>query len=48
MNERELRLKIQDKITEFLPELLKGKHIEIHLAKDNNVKVYSVDKKIVK
>ena len=48
MNERELRLKIQDKITEFLPELLKGKHIEIHLAKASTVNVPSVATKIVK
>ena len=41
-------LKIEDKIPEFVTELLKGKHIEIHLAKDNDVKVFSVDKKIVK
>ena len=48
LSEREIKLKIEDKISEFVPELLKGKHIEIHLAKDGNVKVFSVDKKIVK
>ena len=48
VSEREIKLKIEDKISEFVPELLKGKHIEIHLAKDGNVKVFSVDKKIVK
>lgn len=48
LSEREIKLKIQDKISEFVPELLKGKHIEIHLSKDDNVKVFSVDKKIVK
>ena len=48
MSEREIKLKIEDKISEFVPELLRGKHIEIHLSKDDNVKVFSVDKKIVK
>lgn len=39
---------IQEKLSKFIPELLKGKHIEIHLAKGNEVKIFSVDKKIVK
>lgn len=48
LSEKDLKLKLQDKISEFVSELQKGKHIEIHLAKDNNVKIYAVDKKIVK
>lgn len=48
MSECELKLKLQDKISEFISELQKGKHIEIHLAKNNDVKIYAVDKKIVK
>lgn len=47
MSERELRLKLEDKIQEFTKELLKGKHIEIHLSKDG-IKFFAVDKKIVK
>lgn len=48
MNERQVKLNIQDKISEIVPELLKGKHIEIHIAKDNNIKIFVVDKKIIK
>lgn len=47
MSERELRIQLEDKIQEFTRELLKGKHIEIHLSKDG-VKFFTVDKKIVK
>lgn len=47
LSEKDLKLKIQNKISEFVPELLKGKHIEIHLSKDD-VRFFSVDKKIVK
>ena len=48
MTDRQVNLNIQDKILEIVPELLKGKHIEIHMAKDNNIKIFVVDKKIVK
>lgn len=48
VSEREIKLKIEDKISEFVPELLRGKHIEIHLSKDDIVKIFSVDKKIIK
>ena len=48
VSEKDIKLKIQDKIPELIPELIKGKHIEIHLAKDDNVKIFSVDKKILK
>jgi hypothetical protein len=48
MTDRQVKLNIQDKIPEFIPELLKGKHIEIHMAKDNNIKIFVVDKKIIK
>ena len=39
MTDRQVKLNIQDKISEIVPELLKGKHIEIHMAKDNNIKI---------
>ena len=48
VSEREIKLKIEDKISEFVPELLRRKHIEIHLSKDDIVKIFSVDKKIIK
>ena len=48
MTDRQVKLNIQDKISEIVPELLKGKHIEIHMAKDNNIKIFVVDKKIIK
>ena len=48
MSEKDIKLKIQDKIPELITELIKGRHIEIHLAKDDNVKIFSVDKKIIK
>lgn len=47
MSQRELKLQLEDKIPEFVRELLKGKHIEIHLSKDG-IKFFTVDKKIVK
>lgn len=47
MSERELWLRLEDKIQEFAKELLKGNHIEIHLSKDG-IKFFSVGKKIVK
>lgn len=43
-----IKIKIQDKISDLIPELSKGRHIEIHLSKDNDVKVFVVDKKILK
>lgn len=47
MSERELQLRLEDKIQEFTKELLKGKHIEIHMSKEG-IKFFVVDKKIVK
>lgn len=48
MTQKDIKLKIQDKISDLIPELSKGRHIEIHLSKDNDVKVFVVDKKILK
>lgn len=45
---KKMELDIQDKISKVVPDLLKGKHIEIHMAKDNNIKIFIVDKKIAK
>lgn len=48
MSEREIKLRLEDKLSELIQLLEKGKHIEIHLAKDGNIKLFAVDKKIVK
>ena len=32
MTQRDIKLKIQDKISDLIPELSKGRHIEIHLS----------------
>lgn len=46
MNADEIQSKLEDKIKEITKELSKGKHIEIHLARDG-IKIFSVNKKIV-
>lgn len=46
-SEENLQLQIERKIPEFVKELSKGKHIEIHATKDG-VKFFVVDKKILK
>lgn len=46
MSERELRLKLEDKLSEICKILSKGNDVE--LRKDiNSIKIFSVDKKLV-
>lgn len=47
MSERELKIRLEDKLPEVIKLLEQGKHIEIHLAKDD-IRLFAVDKKIVK
>lgn len=47
MSERELRLKLEDKLSDICKMLAKEKHIELHNSQDG-IKIYVVDKKIVK
>lgn len=48
MSEREIKLRLEDKLSDLIKFLEQGKHIEIHLAKDGNIRLFVVDKKIVK
>lgn len=47
MTERELRLKLEDKLSEICKILAKDKHIELHNS-PKGIKIYEVEKKIVK
>lgn len=48
MSEREIKLRLEDKLPELIELLEKGKHIEIHMAKEGEIKLFSLDKKILK
>ena len=48
MSEREVKAKLESYISDFVLDLMKGKHIEIHMAKNNDLKIYIVDKKKLK
>lgn len=47
MTQKEIVVKIVDKVEEIAKEIARGKHVEIHPA-NGTIKIYSVDKKIVR
>lgn len=48
MSQRELKLRLEDRISDIIDILLKGKDVEIRTDPNTGVRIISVDKTVIK